>query len=197
MPGPSTARNNYLASRGQSPRAAGAQTVSKGSLDAAYAAFHPSAATSIAGPQFNAAPAPAPWNPASIFSDPSYLAYRASLGLESDTAVARLRGAQDTARRNAALGIADVQAQGEIGRENIAGGMEARGLSLSGEREKAIARQRAAQGRQEAGIASNAGGSLGDLEFQIAQQRASQGRQSAQSAYDASTRAQANAQGIY
>lgn len=144
-----------------------------------------------------APPAAPPWQAASIFSDPSYLAYRASLGLESDTAVARLRNAQDTARRNTALGIADLQAQGEISRENISGGMEARGLSLSGEREKALARQRAAQGRQESGITSNAGGSLGDLEFQIAQQRAAQGRQLSESAYNASTRAQAAAQGIY
>lgn len=134
--------------------------------------------------------APIPWNPASIFSDPSYLAYRASLGLESDTSVARLRAAQDTARRNAALGIADTQASGALQRTNIAGGMEARGLSLSGERERALANQRAAEGRSVAGTTANAGGQVSDLEYQIAQQRASAGRNLAQSALDASTRAQ-------
>lgn len=163
----------------------------------------PAPATTVAGPRFNnattvAAPAPLTppaWNPASIFSDPSYVAYRASLGLESETAVARLRAAQDAARRNAALGIADVQAQGVDQRRQVAGGMEARGLSFSGEREKALARQRAAQGRQEAGVTSNAGNAVSDLEYQIAQQNASAGRQGAQAAYDASSRSQAAAQG--
>lgn len=137
------------------------------------------------------------FNPASIFQDPSYLAYRAALGLESSTAVARLRAAQDTARRQAALNVADVQQQGVDSRRNITGNMESRGLTFSGERLKNLARQRAAEGRQTAGIQANLGGYLSDLDYQVAQQQAGSAADIARRGLATADSSQLRAQGYY
>lgn len=134
-------------------------------------------------------------NPASIWTDPSYLAYRAALGLESDTAVSRVRASQDAARRQAALGVYDIQQSGELARRNIGGNFESRGLSFSSDRQRAMADQRGAEGRRVAGVQEGLGSNLGDLEWQVAQMRASQGRQGAEAAYNAAPKAQATAQG--
>jgi len=135
------------------------------------------------------------FNPASIFQDPTYLAYRAALGLESDTAAARLRSAQDAARRSAAQQMADIGFQGEGQRQSISNSYEGRGFSRSSGRQLAMARQQAGEGRAYSGIATDTANRIADLEAQIAQSRVGAAREAASAAFSAAPKVQANVEG--
>lgn len=128
-------------------------------------------------------------NPSSIWSDPTYLAYRAALGLDSDTAVARLRSAQDAARRSAAQQISDIAFQGQGQRQGISNNYEGRGFSRSSGREMTMARQRAGEGRAVAGVTTDLASRVADYEAQIAQARTNAAREAAQAAFSAAPRA--------
>lgn len=134
-------------------------------------------------------------NPASIWSDPTFLAYRAALGLESDTSVSRLRSAQDAARRNAAQQVADIGLQGQQSRVGIGNNFEGRGMSRSSGREITMARQRQGEGRQVAGVQSGLANQTADYEGQIAAARAAAARQAAEVAFQAAPRVQRFAEG--
>lgn len=135
-------------------------------------------------------------NPASIWTDPTFLAYRAALGLESDTAVSRLRAAQDAARRNAAQSIQDLAHQGQLQRVGIGNNFEGRGMSRSSGREITMAQQRYGEGRQVAGVQSGLANQLTDYEAQIAAARAAAARQASEAAFQAAPRVQKAAEGF-
>ena len=134
-------------------------------------------------------------NPASIWQDPTYLAYRSALGLEADTSAARIRSAQDAARRTAAQSIADIYHQGERQRVGIGNNFEGRGFSRSSGREIAMAEQRYGQGRQTSGVQSELANQLADYESQLAQARATAARDAAQAGFQAAPRVQQAAEG--
>jgi hypothetical protein len=134
-------------------------------------------------------------NPASIWSDPTFLAYRASLGLEADTAASRYRAAADAARRNTAQQIADLTANGAQQRVGIGNNFEGRGFSRSSGREITMANQRAGEGRAVAGATSNLAGQLADYESQIAQARLASQQQAAEAAFNAAPKVQQFAEG--
>lgn len=134
-------------------------------------------------------------NPASIWQDPTYLAYRASLGLESDQSAAQYRAAADAARRNTAQNIADLAARGDQQRVGIGNNFEARGFSRSSGREIAMANQAAGEGRAIAGAQSGLANQLADYESQLAQARLTSQRQAAAAAFTAAPNVQQAAEG--
>lgn len=117
-----------------------------------------------AGDQVAAAPAPKP-----LASSPEWLAYLNALGLErgqfeADINRQRAGIGADTARQLANLPLTyDAQRRG------ITGGLEARGMSQSGQLLRELAQNRAAQGVAAGNIQAAGANQLSTLESQLAQ----------------------------
>lgn len=111
---------------------------------------------------------------------PEWLAYLSALGLEESMAradVDRMRGLYQS---EAARLKQDMVPQYQQQRRGIAGALETRGMARSGEYLRRLAENRAAQGRQQAGIDANLAGQVSGLESQLAQKMASLASQRAQ-----------------
>lgn len=97
------------------------------------------------------------------------LAFMRASGLSNEIAAADV--ARQTANQNMALGIAtdDIVAQGEIGRRNIAGSHEARGVYRSGAQLRAQSEQEAAQSRALGAARLGTASTIGGLQSQLLQ----------------------------
>jgi hypothetical protein len=104
-----------------------------------------------------------------LAESPEWLAYLNALGLEeaqfrADTDKSRGMFQSDAERQEQ-----DLTPVYEQSRRGIAGGMETRGMSRSGEQLRKLAENRGQEGRQKAGIKAQLGMQIGSLESQLAQ----------------------------
>lgn len=115
-----------------------------------------------------------------LSTSPEFQAYLSALGLEEMQAradVDRMRGLYQS---EAARLKQDLVPQYGQQRRGIAGSLEARGMARSGEYLRRLAENRAAEGRQRAGIDANLAGQVSQLESQLAQRMGSLASQRAQ-----------------
>lgn len=111
---------------------------------------------------------------------PEWLAYLSALGLEESQAradVDRMRGLYQSEAERLKQDLVPQYGQQ---RRGITGSLESRGMARSGELLRRLAENRAAEGRQRAGIESNLAGQVGTLESQLAQRLGSMASQRAQ-----------------
>ena len=115
-----------------------------------------------------------------LATSPEWLAYLSALGLEESQAradVDRMRGIYQSEAERLKQDLVPQYGQQ---RRGITGSLEARGMSRSGELLRRLAENRAAEGRQRAGIEANLAGQVGQLESQLAQRIGSLASQRAQ-----------------
>jgi len=126
------------------------------------------------GPSYASYEAPAP---VQLDSDPGWLGLMAELDRQGgmyDAEAGRKRGLV-TSDRDRLLG--ELEPRGELEREGIQGGYEARGLFGGGAMATAVARQRANQERRATSIGADAAARVSDIEGQLALQKAELERQ--------------------
>jgi hypothetical protein len=105
-----------------------------------------------------------------LASDPSYLAYMRALGFEESTATGDAQFDRDTIERKQAAAIPELEYQGGVQREQLAGGFEDRGLLRSGMHEQAQARLMHDQGYQRSQLDMAHGDALAEIERNLQRQ---------------------------
>ena len=115
-----------------------------------------------------------------LATSPEWQAYLSALGLEEMQARADVDRTRGLYKSEADRLKQDLVPQYGQQRRGIAGSLEARGMSRSGEMLRRLAENRAMEGRQRAGIESNLAGQVGQLESQLAQKMGSMASQRAQ-----------------
>jgi hypothetical protein len=111
---------------------------------------------------------------------PEWLAYLSALGLEQSQAQSDTDRMRAMYQSEADRLKQDIVPQYGQQRRGIAGSLETRGMARSGEMLRKLAENRAAQGRQTAGIEAGLGNQIGTLESQLAQKMAGLNSQRAQ-----------------
>jgi hypothetical protein len=108
--------------------------------------------------------------PPKILSEsPEWLAYLNALGLEEQQFRADTDKSRGFYQSDAQRQTEDLTPQYTEQRRGIAGSLETRGMSRSGEQLRKLAQNRGQEGRQKAGIQANLGMQIGSLESQLAQ----------------------------
>ncbi len=103
-----------------------------------------------------------------LATNPEWVAYLNSLGLQQNQFAADIERQRGLARSNAAFQTAGLEAPGQAQRRNITAVNEGRGMARSGQQLRQIATQRAGQNQQAAGIQNSLTGTLSNLESQVA-----------------------------
>ena len=110
------------------------------------------------------------------YTDPTILAFLRTSGMAQEVAAADVARRQAAIRQALGQNLEELEAQGDVGRRNIAGSQEARGMFRSGQTLTRTAEQEAAQARQAGQLQGQAASQIGDLQGgllnQIAQNQA-------------------------